>query len=72
MVDSLPLLADTLISLNDDEIEGQNGFAMQYDETSQQYQDYLGMLQILLKYVNLERESVLVILKERCRSGCKY
>ena len=39
---------------------------MQFDETSEKYNDYLEMLQILLKYVKLEKESVLVILKRCC------
>ena len=39
---------------------------MQFDETSEKYNDYLELLQILLKYVKLEKESVLVILKKCC------
>ncbi len=42
---------------------------MQFDETSEKYNDYLEMLQILLKYVKLEKESVLVILKRCCTYG---
>lgn len=56
--------------MNVEEVERQNGgFVMQFDETSEKYNDYLEMLQILLKYVKLEKESVLVILKRCCTNG---
>lgn len=64
---SLPSITDTIISLDVEEVEKQNtSYAMRYDEESEKYAGYLELLQILLKYVRMEKESVLVILKKSC------
>lgn len=67
MAGSLPSITDTIISLDVEEVEKQNtSYAMRYDEESEKYAGYLELLQILLKYVRMEKESVLVILKKSC------